>query len=112
MKSEYRNKQMNFRVTESEYAVIRKKMKLAGISSPSAYLRKMAMDGFIIRLDLSDLQELVRLEHINANNLNQYAKRANENGSIYAKEIQKLKCGQEEITGILRGIYEKLIGIK
>lgn len=58
-------------------------MALTGITHPSAYLRKMAMDGYIINLDLSDLKELVRLSRINSNNLNQYAKKANETGSIY-----------------------------
>lgn len=80
---DYRNKQLNFRVTEEENNVIRKRMALTGITHPSAYLRKIAMDGYIINLDLSDLKELVRLSRINSNNLNQYAKKANETGSIY-----------------------------
>ena len=109
---EYRDKQMNFRVTESEYEVIRKRMELIGIKSPSAYLRKMAMNGYIIQMDLSDLKELVRIEHINSNNINQYARRANETGSIYSKDIEDLKQGQEEVLKLLRDLYEKLSEIK
>ena len=80
---EYRNKQLNFRVTDSEYEIIQKKMKLSGIKKPTAYLRKMAIDGYVIRLDLSELTEILRLARINSNNLNQVAKRANETGNIY-----------------------------
>ena len=79
---EYRYKQLNFRVTDSEYEIIQKKMKLSGIKKPTAYLRKMAMDGYVIRLDLSELTEILRLARINSNNLNQVAKRANETGNI------------------------------
>ena len=71
---EYRTKQINFRVTESEYARISEKMQEAGIKYSSAYLRKMAMDGYILKLDLGDLQEIQRLARINSNNINQMAK--------------------------------------
>jgi hypothetical protein len=108
-KMEYRNKQMNFRVTESEYQTIRKRMELTGIEKPGAYLRRMAMYGYVLRLDLSDLKEILRLVHINSNNLNQYAKKANETGSIYAADIEDLKNGQQEILKLLRNIYERLL---
>ena len=109
---EYRNKQMNFRVTESEYEVIQKRMELTGIKKPSAYLRKMAMDGYVLKMDLTDLKEMVRLEHINANNLNQFVKRANETGNIYETDIESLRRNQEEILKMLREMYEKLSKIK
>ena len=109
---EYCNKQLNFRVTPSDYEIIRKRMEIAGISRPSAYLRKMAMNGYIVKLDLSELKEIVRLERINSNNLNQYAKKANETGSIYYDDILDLKQGQEQIMEMLRNIYERLIQIK
>ena len=109
---EYRNKQMNFRVTESEYEVIQKRMELTGIKKPSAYLRKMAMDGYVLKMDLTDLKEMVRLEHINANNLNQFVKRANETGNIYETDIESLRWNQEEILKMLREMYEKLSKIK
>ena len=51
---EYRTKQINFRVTESEYARISERMQEAGVNHPSAYLRKMAMDGYILKLDLEN----------------------------------------------------------
>ncbi len=105
---EYRNKQLNFRVTDSEYEIIQKKMELSGIRKPTAYIRKMAMDGYVIRLDLSELTEILRLARINSNNLNQVAKRANETGSIYETDIRDLQEQQAEIKERLRGILDEL----
>ena len=109
---EYRNKQLNFRVTEAEYQAIKRRMEIAGVTHPSAFLRKMAMDGYLIKLDLSDLKEIARLTRINSNNLNQYAMRANENGNIYASDIKDLLDGQEEITELLRNMLERLSNLK
>ena len=85
---EYRYKQLNFRVTDSEYEIIQKKMKLSGIKKPTAYLRKMAMDGYVIRLDLSGLTEILRLARINSNNLNQVA-RGPMKQVIFMKQISR-----------------------
>ena len=109
---EYRTKQINFRVTESEYARINERMQEAGFKHPSAYLRKMAMDGYVIVIDLSDVKEAIRLLRINANNLNQYAKRANETGSIYLEDIKDLQKTQEELWQVMRDILERLSSIK
>ena len=91
--------------------LIEKKMEQAGIKNMSAYIRKMAIDGYVICLDTSDLREISRLLSINSNNINQIAKRANETGSIYIKDIKELKDQQEEIHETLRKVYESFIGI-
>lgn len=109
---EYRTKQINFRVTESEYARINDRMQEAGIKHPSAYLRKMAMDGYIIKLDLGDLQEIQRLARINSNNINQIAKQANETGAVYKNDIEDLTVGQREIQKLLRDIFSELAKIQ
>ena len=44
----------------------RDRMVLSGINHPSAYLRKMEMDGYVINLDLSELKEILRLCGINS----------------------------------------------
>ena len=79
--------------------MIKAKMEQSGIVSVSAYLRKMAVDGYIIHLDMSEVQELVRLLRICSNNLNQYARRANETGSIYAVDV-------EDLRGRLDGLWD------
>lgn len=108
---EIRNKQIHFLINESEEELIKKKMEEAGISSMAAYMRKMAIDGYTIRLDLSDMREAVRLLRINSNNLNQYAKRANETGSIYATDIKELQQSQEEIWQMMKRILGRLVEI-
>jgi hypothetical protein len=85
-----------------------RKMEEAGIKNMSAYIRKMAIDGYVIKLDLSDVKEVSRLLRINANNMNQYAKRANENGSIYLEDIKVIKAQQEELWELMKKILQRL----
>ena len=92
-------------VTPEQRKLIERKMKEAGIINMSAYIRKMAIDGLIIRVDTSDLEELTRLVRINANNLNQYTKRANETGSIYLEDIKELNAQQEKIWIALKEVW-------
>ena len=66
------------RVTKEEWKKIHDRMREAGMKNMSAYIRKMALNGYLIHLDLSDVREVLRLLRISSNNLNQYAKRANE----------------------------------
>lgn len=103
-----RTKQILFLVNEEEEKIIRRKMEEAGISRLSVYLRKMAIEGYIIRLDLSDMREAVRLLRINSNNLNQYVKKANETGSVYAEDIKDVKRSQEELWKLMKDILARL----
>ena len=82
---------VEFVVTEQEAALIKERMAELGITNLSAYLRKMAVDGYIIHLDMHDIQEMIRLLRICSNNLNQYTRRANETGSIYAADVDDLR---------------------
>ena len=91
--------------------LISERMNEAGIKNMSSYIRKMAIDGYVIRLDLSDIQEATRLLSINANNLNQSVKRANETGSIYLEDVRDLKQQQERIYEVMGGIIDRLISI-
>ena len=100
---------MRFRPEEHE--AIKRRMKEAGISNMTAYIRKMAVDGLVIQMDLSDLKEISRLLHINSNNLNQYVKRANETGNIYVEDIKELKEQQKEILKLMEKFYLKLSSI-
>lgn len=77
-----------------------------GIRSMGAYLRKMALDGYCINLDLQDVKALVSLLRRCSNNLNQYAKRANETGNIYESDIMDL---QERLEEIWTGMKEVLV---
>ena len=99
------------RVTKDEWKQIHERMAEVGMKNMSAFIRKMALNGYLIKLDLSDVKEVLRLLHINSNNLNQYAKQANTNGSIYYGDIQNLKRQHEDLCSLLKAIYQRLLTI-
>lgn len=82
---------MQLVISQKEADLVQERMAELGITNLSAYLRKMAVDGYIIYLDTGDIQEMVRLMRICSNNLNQYARRANETGSIYTADVEDLR---------------------
>ncbi len=87
---------------------IYRRMEEAGIDNMSAFMRKMAIDGYVIKLDLSDINEFSRILRINANNLNQYAKKANQTGNIYLEDIKELQKQQEELWKALKEFLKQL----
>ena len=107
---EKRDKQMNVLVSESEMKRIRLKMEELEISCLNAYVRKMALDGHCVKLDLQDVKEMVSLLRRCSNNLNQYAKRANETGNIYAEDIKDLQNRFEEIWNVTDTVRNGCIG--
>ena len=95
--SKKRSVRVEFVMSEQGAALVRVKVAELGISNLSAYLRKMAVDGYIIHLDMSGIQEMIRLLRICSNNLNQYARRANETGNIYAADIEDVRARLDEL---------------
>ena len=92
-----RSIRVEFVMSEQEAELVKGRMAELGITNLSAYLRKMAVDGYIIHLDMSDIQEMIRLLRICSNNLNQYARRANETGSIYAADVDDLRTRLDDL---------------
>ena len=86
-----RNINVGFRVTEEEQKLIQQAQAQTGIRSLRAYLLKMAVNGYVINLDLADVRECSRLLRIISNNVNQLAKRVNEGGNIYAADIADIQ---------------------
>ena len=99
------------RVSKDEWKKIRERMDEAGMNNMSAFIRRMALYGYLIRLDLSDMREVLRLLRIESNNLNQYAKRANETGSIYEADIKELQGTHKEILSMMGEILDRLSSI-
>ena len=100
------------RVTKEEWDKIHERMVDAGMRNMSAFIRKMSLDGYLIKLDLTDVKEVLRLLHINSNNLNQYAKRANETGSIYEADVKELQESHKQILKMRGEILERLSSIE
>ena len=92
-----REVQLNFRVSPEELALIEQKMAKLGTTNREAYLRKMALDGYVVRLELPELKELVSLMRYSSNNLNQLARRAHETGRIYDADLEDISRRQEAL---------------
>lgn len=107
-----KSKAIYIKVSPKELQTIRERMESVGIQNLSAYMLKMAMNGFVIQLDLSDMKEVLRLMKINSNNLNQYAKKANETGSIYKEDIKELMAIHKELLQMLGAMLERLGNIE
>ena len=107
-----RTKRIHFLVSPEEEAQIHMKMSELGIRNRNAYLRKMALDGYCIKLELQDVKELVSLLRRCNNNLNQYAKRANETGSIYAADVHDLQNRLDEIWAEMKEVLVHLSSIQ
>ena len=93
-----RTVQIKFRVTEAERDLILEKMKLVPTRNMAAYLRKIAIDGYIIQIDHADIKAMTaEIQKIGVN-VNQIARRVNATGNAYQEDI-------EEIKGVLAEIW-------
>ncbi|MHB8130810.1 MAG: plasmid mobilization protein [Mobilitalea sp.] len=106
-----RDVQLHFMVSEQEKKLIIEKMKLAGTKNMGAYLRKMAIDSYVIQLELSDLREMISLLRYTSNNLNQLTKKAHETGHIYQEDIVYLHKTYDKLWGAANEIIKRLSSI-
>lgn len=95
-------------LSQDEQAKIRERMADAGIRNRSAYIRKMALNGYVLHVDLAPVKEIVSLQRRCANNLNQIAVRANTYGGIYPDEIEALQKDYADLWGPLSELLERL----
>ena len=88
--------------------MIGERMAEAGISNMGAYVRKMALNGYVLHVDLSDIRELVSLQRRSANNLNQVAIHVNTYGGIYPHEIKALQRDYADLWEAFSDLLKKL----
>lgn len=105
---EKRDEIIILRITKAEKNRIYEKMLGMGIRSLSAYIRKMALDGYCLHLDLKELQRMAYLLQMCSNNLNQYAKAANENGRVYTADLEDLRARLDELISIGKQVLSRL----
>lgn len=98
-------------VRPDELEAIRGRMAEAGVHNMSAYIRKMALNGFVLNIDLAPVRELVSLQRRCANNLNQVAIQANTYGGVYPEEIKALQRDYEKLWEPLSGLLKKLAAV-
>ena len=106
-----RNVALNFRVSQEELKVIQQKMEQFGTTNREAYLRKMALDGYMVKLELPELKEIVSLLRRSSNNLNQLTRRVHETGRIYDSDLEDISQRQEQLWDGIRNIMLKLAKI-
>lgn len=106
-----RELQINFRVSPDEMKLIEEKMSRLGTSNREAYLRKMAVDGYVVKLELPELNELVSLLRYSSNNLNQLTKRVHETGRVYDTDLEDILQKQEAIWDGVNKVLAKLSSI-
>lgn len=103
-----RNIQLKIWLTEEERRLIDEKMKLLPTSQIGAYIRKMAIDGYIIYTDTANIKEMNKELRAIGRNINQIAKRVNSTGDIYRGDITELRERLGEIWRLQRTILSTL----
>ena len=103
--------QVKFRVTPEERALIDKRMEQAGTLNMAAYLRKMAIDGYVVKLELPELRDMISHLRRTSNNFNQIARRVNSTNRIYEDDIHEMKVMLDRIWDATNKVLEKLAAI-
>ena len=99
---------LSVRMSDQELEKVQERMNSIGIDSLSAYLRKMAIDGYILKLDMPEIKEMISLLRYSSNNLNQIARKANTVGTVYEEDLKQIKAMQENIWNAANQILRKL----
>ena len=111
MANRQREVQLKFRVTPEERLLIENKMALLGTTNMAAYLRKMAIDGYVINLELPELGEMVSLLRRSSNNLNQLTRRVHETGRFYDADLEDLRRDYDGLWDAAQKILASLAKI-
>ena len=107
-----RETQLKFRVTPQEREMIEQKMAQLGTKNMAAYLRKIAIDGYVVKLELPELKEMVSLLRRSSNNLNQLTKRVHETGRVYEADLEDIVQNQERLWRAATDILAVLAKLK
>ena len=107
-----RNTFLLVRINDEERAQIQTRMALAGTKNMSAFIRKMALDGRIILLDMDEIKTLVSLLRRTSANVNQIAKRVNATSRVYENDLAEIQNRLGEVWVALDGVLRKLAVIE
>ena len=107
-----KQKGIYFKVSEKERDLIEQKMALAGIRNMSGFIRKMAIDGYVVNLEIPELSECASLLRYISNNVNQMARQMNSGGAVYPDEARDVCVKQDETIRLFGEILEQLSRLK
>lgn len=99
---------LDFWVTEQEKELIQEKMAQLGTVNMSAYLRKIAIDGYVVQLDLPELSEMLSLLRRSSSNLNQLTRRVHETNRIYDADLESLRQEYDKLWDAAELVVKKL----
>ena len=103
---------MLFYVSEQEKEMIQTKMEQYGTKNLSAYLRKIAIDGYVVNLELPELSEMVSLLRRSSNNLNQLTRRVHETSRFYDADLEDLRRDYDGLWAAAQKILSSLAKIQ
>ena len=95
------------KVSPEEKATIDEKMAALGTHNLRAYLRKMAVDGYIVHVDMGGIVEMVKLLRSISSNVNQIARRCNETRNLYAEDVEDLRRGYNQAWQAVGDLVDK-----
>jgi Bacterial mobilisation protein (MobC). len=107
-----RSIKVSVRFNEAEHELLKKRMTVTGTGNQEAFIRKLALDGLVVKLDVPELKEMISLLRYSGNNINQIAKRLHETGRTYEADIADIKANQERLIELSNTIISKLAAIK
>ena len=107
-----KQKGIYFKVSEEERDLIERKMALAGVRNMSGFIRKMAIDGFVVNLEIPELSECASLLRYISNNVNQMARHMNSGGTVYPDEAHDICVKQDETNRLFGEILAQLAKLK
>ena len=103
-----RSKQQKIWVSPEEQELIRQKMAEFGTDNMGAFVRKMVIDGYIVKLDLPELQEIIHLMGPIGNNVNQMARKVNAGGNVYKEDLEDINANLDQNYKMLRKVMKNL----
>ena len=96
------------RLSPHELRMIQEKMELFGTDNMSAFIRKMVIDGYVVKLEIPELKEILSLLRYSSNNLNQLTKRVHETGRIYDTDLEDIHRSQDRIWTAVEKVVASL----
>ena len=99
---------LSVRMSDQELEKVQERMNSVGIDKLSAFLRKMAIDGYVLKLDMPEIKEMISLLRYSSKNLNQIAKKANAMGTVFEEDLKEIKAIQEDLWKGMNKILKRL----
>ena len=103
--------ELKFHVTPEEKAIIDKKKAQIGSNCTAAYCRKMALDGYVLKLDFPELRQWSSTQRRISNSFNQLAKRVNSTNRVYDTDIENMRTMLDQLWEAINALLLRLASV-